>query len=158
MSDEVSVERVVASPPEPIFDLLADPDRHSEIDGSGLVKAAKEGSQRLGLGSRFGMSMKMGVPYSMVSEVVEFEEGRRIAWQTRGAGRLGRHAGGRVWRYELEPTEGGTRVRETWDISEEAWFTKPLVKLTASRQTRGNMEKTLERIEQIVTEGGSAGS
>jgi uncharacterized protein YndB with AHSA1/START domain len=150
VGDIVSVERVIPAPPEPIFDLLADPARHREIDGSGTVREASEGSQRLKLGSRFGMSMKMGVPYSMVSEVVEFEEGRRIAWQTRGSGRLGSHAGGRVWRYELEPAEGGTCVRESWDVTEESWLSKWLVKLTASKQTAGNMAKTLERIEQIV--------
>ena len=30
----------------------------------------------------FGMSMKMGVPYSMSNTVIEFEPDRRIAWQT----------------------------------------------------------------------------
>ena len=35
--------------------------------------------------------------------------------------------GGRIWRYELEPVDGGTLVRETWDISQEAGLSKPLV-------------------------------
>ena len=35
--------------------------------------------------------------------------------------------GGRIWRYELEPVDGGTLVRETWDISQEASLSKPLV-------------------------------
>ena len=65
------------------------------------------------------MSMKMGVPYSMVNTVVEFEENRRIAWQTR-PDRFGQLVGGRIWRYELEPVDGGTLVRETWDISQES--------------------------------------
>ena len=74
------------------------------------------------------MSMKMGVPYSMVSTVVEFEDNRRIAWQTRGPTRLGSWAGGRIWRYEIEPVDGGSLVRESWDISEESAITKPLVR------------------------------
>ena len=83
------------------------------------MRDAKEGSQRLALGSTFGMSMKMGIPYSMVSTVVEFDENRRIAWQTRGPGdRQAR--GGRIWRYELEPVDGGTLVRESWDITQES--------------------------------------
>lgn len=149
MTDVVSVQRVIPAPPDAIFDLLADPDRHHDIDGSGTVLAAKEGSQRLALGSRFGMSMKMGVPYSMVSEVIEFDEGRRIAWQTRGPTRLGRHAGGRIWRYELEPVEGGTRVTESWDITREAAVTRPLVRRGAGR-TEKNMTATLERIEEVL--------
>jgi uncharacterized protein YndB with AHSA1/START domain len=148
--DVVTVERTIPAPPEAIFDFLADPSRHREIDGSGTVREAKGEPQRLKLGSTFGMSMKMGIPYSMVSTVVEFEENRRIAWQTRGPGPIGRHVAGRIWRYELEPVDGGTRVRETWDITSESAITKPVVRLGADR-TRKNMEATLARIEELVT-------
>jgi uncharacterized protein YndB with AHSA1/START domain len=147
-SDVESVERVIPAPPEKIFDLLADPRRHHDIDGSGTVREAKDSPERLALGSTFGMSMKLGIPYSMTSTVIEFEENRRIAWQTRGPGRLGRKFGGRIWRYELEPVEGGTLVRESWDISQER--TKAAVK-TARKKTRENMERTLARIEELVT-------
>lgn len=145
--DVETVERVIAAPPERIFDLLADPSRHREIDGSGTVRDSKEGSTRLALGSKFGMSMKLGIPYSMVSTVIEFDENRCIAWQTRPP-IGGAIAGGRIWRYELEPVEGGTRVRESWDISEEK--IKAVVR-PARKKTRQNMEQTLERIEGVVT-------
>ncbi|MBV8690282.1 MAG: SRPBCC family protein [Actinobacteria bacterium] len=148
--DVVTVERVIPAPPEKIFDLIADPDRHREIDGSGSVVGAKQGSQRLSLGSKFGMSMRIGVPYSMVSTVIEFEENRRLAWQTRGPGRIGARVGGRIWRYELEPVDGGTLVRETWDISEESALTKPVVRRDANA-ARKNMTATLENIERIVS-------
>ena len=148
--DVVTVERLIPAPPERIFDLLADPVRHHDIDGSGSVVGAKEGSQRLGLGSTFGMSMRIGMPYSMVNTVIEFEENRRIAWQTRGPTLLGRFVGGRIWRYELEPKDGGTLVRESWDITEESPATKPVVRRSANA-TRRNMAATLERIEQLVT-------
>jgi len=148
MSDVETVERVIAAPPEKIFDLLADPARHHDIDGSGSVIAAKETSQRLALGSKFGMRMKIGVPYSMVSTVIEFDENRRIAWQSRPPGIGGRLAGGRIWRYELEPVEGGTRVRESWDISQERF--KWMVQ-NARKKTRTNMETTLENIEKLAT-------
>jgi uncharacterized protein YndB with AHSA1/START domain len=144
----VTVTRVIPAPPDKIFDLLADPRRHHDIDGSGTVRDAKEAPQRLSLGATFGMSMKLGVPYSMVSTVIEFEDNKCIAWQTRGPGRLGKHAGGRIWRYELEPVEGGTRVTESWDISEEMF--KPIVR-PATKKTRHNMEATLARIEELVT-------
>jgi uncharacterized protein YndB with AHSA1/START domain len=147
-SDDVeTVERVIPAPPEAIFELLADPAQHRVIDGSGSVRDVKGSSERLRLGSKFGMSMRIGIPYSMVSEVIEFDEGRRIAWQTRPpiGGSL---AGGRIWRYELEPVGGGTRVRESWDISQEK--IKAIVR-PARKRTRTAMEKTLERIEAIVT-------
>ncbi len=150
-SDVVSVERLIPAPADRIFDLLADPARHQEIDGSGTVRDAKAGSQRLALGSRFGMSMKLGVPYSMASTVVEFDQDRLIAWQTKPHGLLARFGGGRIWRYELEPApDGATLVRESWDISQESAFSKPAVKRMA-KATASNMAATLERIEQVVT-------
>ena len=150
-SDVVTVERVIPAEPKAIFDLLADPARHHEIDGSGSVREAKAGSQRLALGSRFGMAMKMGLRYSMSSEVVEFEDDRRIAWQTRGGGRVGRHLGGRIWRYELRPVPGGTEVHESWDIRQETRLFRPLIRVGAST-TRKNMAATLERIERVVAD------
>ena len=148
-SDVETVERVITAPPEKIFDLLADPRRHPEIDGSGSVRRATAGPERLSLGSRFGMAMKLGVPYSMESEVIEYDENRRIAWQTRPPTPLGKRvAGGRIWRYELEPTDGGTRVRESWDISQEKM--KTIVR-PARKRTRVAMAQTLERIEALAT-------
>jgi uncharacterized protein YndB with AHSA1/START domain len=147
-SDVETVERIIPAPAATIFALLADPSRHHEIDGSGTVRDAKAGSQQLQLGSKFGMSMKAGFPYSMVSEVIEFEADRRIAWQTRPPmALLGKLAGGRIWRYELEPVDGGTLVRESWDISQEQ--IKPLVRPLRGK-TRKAMTATLARIEQIV--------
>lgn len=148
-NDQVMVERFIAAPPATIFSLIADPSRHRDIDGSGSVREAKGPSQKLTLGSRFGMSMRIGVPYSMENTVVAFEEDRVLAWKTTGPGWLGRKVGGRIWRYDLEPEDGGTRVRETWDISDEA----PLIRSFIRRQggkTRTAMAATLDRIAGIV--------
>ena len=147
----LTVERVVAAPPPVVFALLADASRHHDFDGSGTVVGAKEsGPQPLAPGATFGMSMRIGLPYTTSNTVIEFEEDRRIAWQTRGPTALGRFVGGRIWRYELEPTDGGTTVRESWDISRESPLTKPVVRMGADA-TRKNMEATLARIEDIVT-------
>jgi uncharacterized protein YndB with AHSA1/START domain len=149
-SDDVeTVERVIPAPADKIFALLADPRRHKDIDGSGSVRDAKDMPDRLSLGAKFGMNMKMGLPYSMESTVIEFDDNRCIAWQSRPPGKIGaKLAGGRIWRYELEPVEGGTRVRESWDISEEK--VKAVVR-PARKKTRENMAKTLERIEELTS-------
>ncbi len=144
----VTVEKVIHATPERIFDLLADPRRHKEIDGSGTVRDAVDGPERLSAGARFGMGMKAGAPYTMTNTVVEFEENRRIAWQPRPANDLAaKLAGGRIWRYELEPVEGGTRVRETWDTSQEVF--PPLIWALAPLNRRG-MTRTLDRLEQVM--------
>ena len=99
----------IVAPPEIVFTILADPRQQSRIDGSGSVRALLKGPERLSKGATFGVDMKLfGVPYKIRNTVVEFDEGRRVAW---------RHFGGHRWRYVLEPIEGGTRVTESFDYS-----------------------------------------
>jgi len=149
----VSVDRVIKAPASAIFAVVADASRHPEIDGSGALVKAKEGApHRLALGSTFGMSMKLGVPYSMTNTVIEFEPDRRIAWQTVLSGPLGRLIGGRIWRYQFEEVDGGTKVTETWDITQD----KQRVFLKHGKigqQTAGSMSKTLERLAEITESG-----
>lgn len=148
--DVVSEERIIPAPPEAIFALVADATRHPDFDGSGTVVKAKAGApQRLSLGTTFGMNMKIGIGYSMVNTVVEFEENRLIAWQARPPGVIGKVAAGRIWRYELEPVDGGTRVRESWDISQDKQKSF-LRRGSLPQKTRKNMAETLKRIEDIV--------
>jgi uncharacterized protein YndB with AHSA1/START domain len=153
----VSVERFIAAPAADLFRVVADANRHADIDGSGaLVKASADAPRNLALGSTFGMSMKQGVPYSMSNTVIEFEPDRRIAWKTVKSGFLSHLVGGRIWRYEFEPVEGGTVVRESWDISEDKQaILLKLSKLPAS--TAANMTKTLDRLAAL-TESPAAGS
>ena len=149
--DVVAVERVIPAGPAAVFALLSDASRHPDIDGSGTVKQVKPGApQVLSLGATFGMSMHMTVGYSMVSTVIEFDQDRRIAWQSRPGGFVGRFVAGRIWRYELEPVAGGTRVRESWDISQD--HQRALLRLGGlPDRTAANMARTLERIEELVT-------
>lgn len=104
----VSVSRVVRATPQQIFDLLASPARHREIDGSDSVRDPIRAPERLYLGARFSMAMRIVAPYRITNVVVEFDEPRRIAW---------RHFGGHVWRYILEPVDGGTLVTEQFDYA-----------------------------------------
>jgi uncharacterized protein YndB with AHSA1/START domain len=151
--DVESVERVIPAPPEAIFALLADPSRHREIDGSGSVHDPKGTPHRVKLGDTFGMAMKRVVPYSTTNTVIEFDDNRRIAWRTCSTSFIGNVLGGPIWRYELEPVDGGTRVRESWDISTSK-AEKPLLRLGMVRKdTRNSMEKTLANIERLVTNG-----
>lgn len=134
----ISRSVVVAGPPGEIFEILADPSRHSEIDGSGSVKGARDGApQRLSLGATFGMDMRIGMPYRITNTVVEFEENRRIAW---------RHFGGHVWRYVLEPVEGGTRVTEEFDWTNNR---SPLALrlMNAQKRNAASIEKTLQNLQ-----------
>jgi uncharacterized protein YndB with AHSA1/START domain len=146
----VSVERVIKAPAASIFAIVADASRHPEIDGSGSVKGPKgDAPEHLTLGSTFGMAMKAGVPYTMSNTVIEFEPDRRIAWQTSLSGPLGRFIGGRIWRYELEDADGGTLVRETWDITQDKQ--RLMLKVgPVSKVTADAMSKTLGRLAELT--------
>jgi hypothetical protein len=149
--DIVSVERIIDAPANRIFELLADASKHRLIDGSGTVQGTADGQPApLSLGTEFGMSMKAGLPYRMVSKVVEFERDRRIAWQSKVSGPLGALIGGRIWRYVLEPVgDDRTRVIESWDISKDRQkFALRFGGLP--EKTRRNMEATLARIAELV--------
>ncbi len=124
-----------------IFNLLADPARHHEIDGSGTVVAAvADAPSRLSLGAAFGMKMKVGAPYKITNTVVEFEEGRLIAW---------RHMGHHVWRYQLEPIGNGssTLVTETFDGTKSKLPIALILTGAAKRNTKA-IDATLKRLQK----------
>ncbi|MCP3937416.1 MAG: dimethyladenosine transferase [Actinomycetia bacterium] len=141
-SQQVSVERTIKAPADVIFDILCTPARHPDFDGSGTVRAARGNNEKLALGSSFSINMKMGVPYIMRSKVVEFEKDSLIAWA---------HYGKHRWRYELEPTEDGTLVRETFDWSTALW-PKGIELLGYPDKHPAAMEATLERLANLVEE------
>ena len=150
-TDVVTVERFIPAPAEAIFELISDPQRHAEMDGGGsIVQARGRAGRRLKLGDSFGMDMKIGLSYSTRNVVIAYEPNRVLAWQTLAPAPLDKLITGRIWRYELEPAEGGTLVRETWDIRQERVLSKMGVRRMGP-MTRRNMLATLARIEEIVT-------
>jgi hypothetical protein len=140
----VSVERVVPTTSQTIFDLLADPCRHSEIDGSGSVKSVLSSApQRLTLGAKFGMSMKLGVPYKITNTVVEFEEGKQIAW---------RHFGGHIWRYILEPIGDGSQTKVTEQFDGNSSKLPVALKLQKAHvRNKKSIESTLDNLVRLFS-------
>jgi hypothetical protein len=152
---KVSTERVIAASPARIFDVLADPAMHPVIDGSGSVRGELKGNpKRLALGSRFGMAMHLGFPYPIRNTVVEFEDGRLIAWCG-----FNKHQ----WRFELEPVEDAsgvekTRVIETFDWS-TARFPPSIEWMGFPKRNLPGMVKTLVRLQQhFASDAATAGS
>jgi hypothetical protein len=143
----VSRDRFIAAAPDVVFEVLATPALHSEIDGSGTVKGAQPlGPLRLGPGAKFGMEMKIRVSYRILNTVTEFEEGRRIGW---------RHFYGHLWRYLLEPATNssgvpGTLVTEQWDARHVRG--RALLRLAGYLGRHpANIDRTLARLDTYVT-------
>ncbi|MCW2543352.1 MAG: hypothetical protein JWM40_904 [Frankiales bacterium] len=158
MTDEtlttVSVTRRIASSAEAIFEVLATPSRHRDYDGSRMLRGTESGPITA-VGDAFVMNMyflPLGGDYSMINHVVEFEAGRLIAWEPEnGPGHLEVGAPnarwGHRWRFELEPDgPEATVVTETWDGTGI-----PAEDAEDGRQWIPSMEKTLERLDQLLT-------
>ena len=97
----------INAPAQKIFDFISNPANHPIMDGSGMVKRSVRGGSRLYLGAKFGMKMKYAVPYFIKNQVIEFQEGKVIAWQ---------HLLHNIWRYELTEIDANTTlVTESWD-------------------------------------------
>ena len=101
------VQIEIEAPAHKIFDFLYNTTNHLLMDGSGTLRGKFKGPDRLYLGAKFGMKMRLGIPYVITNQVIEYQEGKSIAWQ---------HLLHNVWRYELTPiTSNKTLVIESWD-------------------------------------------
>ena len=74
-----SARIVINAPAAKIFDIIARPALHPKIDGSNSVKSVNWGPDRLSLGAKFGMRMKIGIRYKITNIVVEFQDNQLIA-------------------------------------------------------------------------------
>jgi uncharacterized protein YndB with AHSA1/START domain len=107
----VSASRVLRASRDRIFELIADPARQPEWDGNDNIAYAAPGQRVHSVGDVFTTTLTMGS--LRVNHVVEFVEGRRIAWQPAEPTKI---PPGHLWRWELEPIdETRTLVVHTYD-------------------------------------------
>ena len=139
--EEVKSARIVINAPaEKIFAILSNPHRHKEIDGTKTIQENISGPDKLILGSKFGMKMRLGVNYRIQNTVVEYEENSLIGW---------RHLGRWIWRYELVNIGPQmTQVTETFDASRAPLISKAWLSLRkAYPWTQKAVAKTLVRLK-----------
>jgi uncharacterized protein YndB with AHSA1/START domain len=112
----VSANREIAASAEWIFELIADPAQQPRWDGNDNLAEAPEGQRVRAVGDMFLMTTTSGSVRE--NHVVEFEEGRLIAWRP---AEPGMPPPGHLWRWELEPVDPSrTRVTHTYDWTELA--------------------------------------
>jgi hypothetical protein len=124
--EPVAVSRRIAAAAADIFVILADPRRHTDLDGSGMLRGAVSDGVVSAVGDVF--VMRMYYPphgdYEMNNHVVEYEVNRRIGWEPEaGRGHPDTAPGstaptrwGHRWTYELTPDgPDATIVTETYD-------------------------------------------
>src|SRR5664279_2187287 len=109
-----STSRDIAAGLEPIFQLIADPSQQPRWDGNDNLAEAPAGQRVRRVGDVFTMTLTSGGVRE--NHVVEFVEGRRIAWQP---AEPEQEPPGHLWRWELDPIDGShTRVTHTYDWSQ----------------------------------------
>jgi uncharacterized protein YndB with AHSA1/START domain len=140
----VNASREIAAGPERIFELIADPASQPDWDGNDNLAAAAAGQRVRRVGDVFTMTLtRSGV---RENHVVEFEEGRRIAWMP---AEPGQQRPGHLWRWELEPTgASGTRVTCTYDwtrLTDEKRLPRALA--TTADRLRASLDRLADLAE-----------
>jgi len=141
-----SSSRDIAAPAAVIFELIADPAAQPQWDGNANLATAEPGQRVHGVGEVFVMTITQGGQRH--NHVVEFEEGRRIAWRPSEPGTA---PPGHLWRWELEPLDDGhTRVTHTYDWSE---LTDPNRLATARATTPDKLAASVQRLAAVAERG-----
>jgi uncharacterized protein YndB with AHSA1/START domain len=132
----------IKAPAQEIFDLIADPRRHALFDGSGTIQGNITGPERLYLGAKFAMAMKIRVPYRITNTVVAFEEGKKISWS---------HLMKWTWSYELvDLGNASTQVTEIFDASDIPWIAEKWLGVTGALAHNPKwMAKSLVKLKAI---------
>lgn len=128
-SEQITVTGTVQASPEQVFALLADPARHPDLDGAGMLRGLAEGGTLGGVGDIFVMNMSNEVlgDYQARCTVTAYEPGRTIGWSPTlhpdggYTDKLGdMKPGGQSFTWQLEPTGSGTQITQTYDWSQVA--------------------------------------
>jgi uncharacterized protein YndB with AHSA1/START domain len=139
----VTASREIAAGPERIFELIADPELQPRWDGNDNLRAAPAGQRVRGVGEVFTMTLTTGA--TRENHVVEFEEGRQIAWTP---AERGRRPPGHLWRWELEPIgESRTRVTCTYDWTR---LTDKKRLPTARATTEERLRRSIDRLAALA--------
>ncbi len=107
----IVASREIAADAGRIFDLIADPAQQPRWDGNENLGQAAAGQRVRRAGDVFMMTLLSGKIRE--NHVVEFDEGRLIAWTP---AEPGQPPPGHLWRWELEPAgPSRTRAIHTYD-------------------------------------------
>ncbi|CAM3886292.1 SRPBCC family protein [Janibacter anophelis] len=139
----VRATAVVDAPASVVFEQIADPAAQIAWDGNDNLAAADDGQRVHAVGDVFVTTLtKDGARRRNL--VVDFEEGRRIAWRPAP---LDGEEPGHEWRWELRPlADGRTEVTHTYDWRE---LTDERRLARARRTTRDRLEASLERLADV---------
>lgn len=139
----VHASRDVAATPAVIFDLIADPAQQPRWDGNDNLARAVEGQRVRAVGDVFTTTLTNGADRD--NHIVEFEEGRRIAWNPSERDKT---PPGHLWRWELEPIDDThTRVTHTYDWTA---LHDELRQVRAKATTADKLQASVDRLAALA--------
>jgi hypothetical protein len=147
----IEISRRIEAEPEAIFEVLADPRRHTDLDGSDMLRGAVTDSIVTAVGDVFVLKMYLSEigDYEMANRVVEFEINRRITWEP-GRHDIDEPSWGQRWGFVLTPDGAhATIVTEIFDCSR--WPEDERAGIEDGRIWVEAMTKTLERLDELCT-------
>jgi hypothetical protein len=143
----LSASREIGAGAGAIFELIADPAIQPSWDANDNLAEAAAGQRVRAVGDVFAMTLtKTGSVRD--NRVVEFEEGRLIAWMPGDAGQA---PAGHLWRWTLEPVgEPRTLVTVTYDWTGLPADTAPMRLLRARTTTTDMLRASLDRLAALA--------
>jgi uncharacterized protein YndB with AHSA1/START domain len=138
-----SASRDISAAASQVFEVIADPSLQPRWDGNDNLSEAPSGQRVRAVGDVFTMTLTEGEVRE--NHVVEFDEGRRIAWRP---AEPGQKPPGHLWRWELEPLDhSSTRVTHTYDwmqLTDESRIPR------ARATTADRLADSLDRLAALV--------
>ncbi|MGW4636665.1 SRPBCC family protein [Nocardia sp. NPDC004415] len=142
----VHASREVAAGAAVIFELIADPAQQPRWDGNDNLAEAVTGQRVHAAGDVFTTTLTNGADRD--NHIVEFVEGRRIAWNPSERGKT---PPGHLWRWELEPIDDThTRVTHTYDWTE---LHDELRQVRAKATTADKLQASVDRLAALAESG-----
>lgn len=145
----VAVSRRIDASAREIFDVLRDPGRHQDFDGSTMVRDTDDPPIEA-VGDTFVMRMhndEFG-DYEMRNHVVEFVQDRAIAWAPKRHDSDDDEDWDHRWGWRLNPDGEATVVTAFFDCTRVPESGRLV--LNGGERWRPDLERSLERLQALV--------
>jgi uncharacterized protein YndB with AHSA1/START domain len=153
-----SEQTFVAAPADRVYELLADMPRMGDwspecrqVEWTGDTAAPEVGARFVGH-NRGGPGGLM--KWSRCGRVLVADPGREFAFVTEEGGKEST-----IWRYQLEPVDGGTRITETYEVKTiPVWARVIDIPTNRARELREGMRHTLARLRTAAEQAANPAS
>jgi uncharacterized protein YndB with AHSA1/START domain len=150
MRRECEATVLITAPPEAVWAVVSDVTRVGEWSGECQGCAWVGGADRPRPGARFrGRNRRGGFRWTRLNEVIVANEPCELVWQTVARAP---YPDSVEWHLSLTPQDGGTRVRQSFQVLHMPWWMDRAVSLAVSahRDRTADLVQDLARLKAVV--------